>query len=345
MLFKITTNPAPPNPKVSDTEFKAFYPAVNANMEWCTLEPYIEQAEDLFIKPAISDAFYDVLDTEYTATGTIADPEQATTFRLLRVALANYVMFLAMPDLAMRLGDGGTMENNSGDTMPVRQWVFKETRWNAYRKAYRFLDSALVYMEDQVAADNADFATFEASDAYTVSRRYLIPDAATFQRYYNINRSRLTFVALRPYIEKAQELYVRPLLCDLYDEILTQYAAGTLTAANNTLLEHIRRYLAEATLTEAFPDLNFVNDGQGWITIADPDAATIAGDQLSQMQQNQLTRAETNAASFRLAIENHIYTNLDDYPTYKASSCNEIEDTENNTANPETDPEAGAFII
>ena len=172
MLFKVTTDPAPPNPKVSDTEFKLFFPSINRSGEWCTIEPFIQMAEDQEIIPAISQEFYDVLETEYQSSGTIADTNKAYTFRLLRTALAHYAMAIGMPMLNMRMGDGGVAENSSNDIIPVRQWVFQGSRWEILKQAYKYLDMALAHMESQVSAANVDYDTFANSDAYTISARF-----------------------------------------------------------------------------------------------------------------------------------------------------------------------------
>lgn len=52
-----------------------------------------------------------------------------------------------------------------------------------------------------------------------------------------------------------QETFIRPLLCDdLYDELCTQVAAGTLTAANQTLLDD---YIKPVHIRYAFADFLF----------------------------------------------------------------------------------------
>lgn len=343
-FFKVITDPAPNNPTVGDTEFKQFYSAINRNMDWCTLEPFITQAEEIYIIPFISQEFYDTLHTEYQATDTIADIKQAKAFSLIRMALAYYTIYQGMPHLNTRIADAGIMENVNEGTQPARQWVFYHNRWEACKTAYAFLDIALAYMEKEIAGGATEFDDFKNSDAYTITKDLLIPNATTFNQFYNIQESRKSYVAFRPYIRKAEQLHLKPVLCDLFDEIKTQYLAGTLTAENTALLPYIQRILAEYTMIEAIPDINIIHDSDGFKVIENPHSSVISQQALANMIQQLNTKAETNSAQFKIELENFIYANLDDYPTYKDSDCNQIaEDDDVTSCEDEITP--GAVII
>jgi len=354
MLFKVTNTGAGPNAKIEDTEFKRFYPAANRNMAWCTLEPFIQQAEDSFIIPAIGLPFYQVLETEYQADGEIANGAKAYTFRLLRTALANYAMYLALPQLNLRIGDAGVNETSASDINPVRQWTFNTGRWESAKTAYQYLDMALSDMETQVIAGNTDYEAFKNDEAYTESKELLIPNARKFQRYYNLQNSRRSYTTLRPYIQKAEELNLRPILGPLLDEIKTEFLANTLTAENEAILPLIQQLLAEYTVVLALPDLNFVNDGDGWRVIENQYGVGSGQDSNLRNQLQQMhTRAEQNAAQFEIALKDQLYANLDDYPTFRDSNYNDLTVDSNDDGITDAEeeelygdcPEDGAFII
>lgn len=350
MLFKITTDPAPADPKVKDTAFKEFYPSVNRNMEWCTITPYIQQAEDFEIVPAIGQAFYDILNSEYEASGVINDATKARTFRYLQTALAHFSAYIALMQLNVRVGDAGTNETSSDGVTPIRQWVFNGSRWETAKTAYKYLDMALEHMEAQVDAANTDYDTFKTSEAYTVSIELLIPNARVFQKHYNIKTSRRAYTSLRPYIKKAEELSLKPILCELYDEIKTQWQSNTLTAANEALILTIQSLLAEYTILQSIPDLNFVNDGEGWMISENNYDSRPAQNNLSQSVQQLLTRAEQNAATYELQLKNLIYSDLDSYPTFKDGHCNDLTEDLDDDGVADIDcmndtPDPGAVII
>jgi hypothetical protein len=349
MFFKVTTTPVPPDPKVSDTDFKEFSAAINKNTAWCSMEPYVEEAEDFEIIPAISQEFYDVLNNEYQSSGTIDDPVKAKTFKYLKKSLANFTSYIALMRLNVRFGDAGANETASQDVQPIRQWVLNGNRWEIVKAAYKYLDMALEHMESQVEAGNADYDAFKNSEAYTISRELLIPNATTFQNHYNIKTSRRAYTLLRPYIRKAEVLKIKPLLCELYDEIKTQFQENTLTAKNEAILPAIQRLLAEYTLQQAVPDLNFVNDGEGLLISENVYDAKPESNTISQGLQQMLTRSEHNAAIYETQLMNTIYAALDDYPTFRDGSCNDLTEDSDDDGIPDVDcyedPEPGAFII
>lgn len=324
MLFKVTNPAAGANPQVKDTEFKTYYPSINRSMEWCTLEPFVQMAEDQHIIPAIGPDFYAVLETEYQTNGTIADEHKAYTFRLLRTALAHYAVYIAFPQLNLRISDGGVNETSASDVAPVRQWVYNYSRWETAKQAYKYLDMALAQMESRVLAADTDYDVFKTSEAYTESMELLIPNARKFQRFYNLQNSRKSYTALRPYILKAEDIFLRPVFGDFFDEIKAQHLAGTLTTANAGILPYFQKLLAEYTVVLALPDLNFVNDGDGWRVVENKDSGDPMN--LREMLQQLHTRAEQNAETFLIELKNILYADLDDYPTFRDSNYNELGD-------------------
>lgn len=324
-LFKIITSPPPPAPEVKDSDLGEFAPGINANSAWKTFSPFIAQAEDIFLVNHIGQEFFDLLDEQYNGDGIDPESKLAKVFHLLRTALGAYTSYLAMPELALRAGDAGIRENNNRDTTAARQWVYKENMWKAQLKAYSFLDRALQIMEAEVVAGNQDFNTFKNSDTYTINRKYFIPSASQFAQYFNIANSRQTFVKLRPYMDKVQERDLRPFLGDeQYEELKAQFLAGNLTEPNERLMSSLRRFLAELTVVECIGDLNFIQDGSGWVTVENSEEGRPAGDRLSQSIQQMQTKAELNAKRFRMATEELLYANLDDYPLFRDSNANEL---------------------
>lgn len=349
MLFKVTTSPTPANPQIKDTEFKKFFPAINRGTEWCTIEPFVQQAEDNEIIPAIGLDFYNILNDEYQANGTIANDTKAYTFRLLRTALAYFAMYKSLPQLTLRIGDAGTNENTTDGTAPVRQWVYNGSRWEIVKTAYLYLDMALEHMEKQVKAENTDYDAFKDSDAYTVSIELLIANAREFQQYYNIKTSRRAYTALRPYIRKAEELKLKDVLYELYDEIKEQIADDSLSDENTALLPDIKRLLAEYTLIYAIPDINFINDGEGWMISENNYDSRLTPNQIDKSLQHLQTRAESNAAQYEIVLKNVLYSNLDDYPTFRDGVGNDLTEDSDGDGIPDVevddDPGIGAVII
>jgi len=342
-LFRVITGTTYEDAGVKDTDFKLFYPAVNRNMAWATLEPYVKQAEECFIAPWISDAFYqevelcylDLPKTEVIAlcnpagfykTKIESIPVKDLVVYYLRIASAYYTIYAAMPHLNMRIGDAGLLETNPSDALPVRQWVYNDTRWAALKTGYKYLDKALALMESEIESGSPEFEKYKLSTAYTVSKELLIPNASTMDKYMNIQGSRRAYIGLRPYILKSEKLYISPFLMEMYDEIKTQHTSGALTAANALLLGYIQPLLAEYTIIEATPEINLINQGDGWKVIDTTDGMTMSKDSYKEAIQHLITKAAQNADYYKAELERFLYANITDYPTFETSDANKDKD-------------------
>ena len=325
-LFKIIDNEPESNAKIRNTDFKDFYSALNLNMAWKTVKPFIEQAEESYIIPYLSRAFYDEIESEYQNDDTIhADKAKAVKF--IRTALAYYTVYYAMPHINIRIGDAGVQETSATDALPTRQWVYKGTRWDALNRAYENLDKALSFMEEKVALLSTEFDTFKSSDAYTITKELFIESASTLNDYFFINNSRRAYMSMRPYIKKSETLYIIPLLGESFvDELKTAFKANTLSANQSTLLGKIRPVLAEHAIQEATPEINLINEGQGWKVVETTDGMTITKESHRDNITGLLEKANANAVYFKSILEGYLYGNLDSFPTFRDSDFNKDKD-------------------
>lgn len=363
-FFRILNGTEYPKAKVKDTDFEQFYPAINTNMAWKSLEPFAYQAEQCYIVPFISEAYYQELSLEYSKL-PIAEVQQLCTptnsanfiqtipvadlvFYYLRCASAYYTIYDALPHMNLSIGDAGVTEKTPDQTMPVRQWTYKNTRWDAYMKAYKMLDRAIQLMESEIEKDANAFIKYSSSEAYSVSKQLLLPNATVLSEYINIRGSRRAYIGLRPYIAKSERLYLRPLLgTDFYTELKSQHTAGTLTAENTAILPYVRAFLAECATIESVPEVNLYNAGDGWRILETMDGITASKAVQDRSLQHLITKAEENRDYHRAELEGFLYTNLDDYATFKADEVANKESTTNqeeDQAFEDEELEGGAFI-
>lgn len=355
---------------VKDTDFMQFYPSVSANMKWKSLLPYADQAEKCYILPYISSAYYQDLSLKYNnlpVAGVLKlctpansesfvteIPVEAQVFYYLRCASAYYTIYDAMPHINIIIGDKGIHEPAVENMAGVRQWAFKNTRWDALLKGYQFLDKAIELMEEEIddAPDTA-FPKYKNSDAYSVSKELIIPTAKTLSQFINIKNSRRAYMSFRPFIRNAETLYIRPLLgSDYYLELKTALKSfDTQTtetkAAINALLPHLQAYLAQCAIVEATPELNLYNDGDGWKVLESTDGMSMTKEAAANKIQHLISKAEGNMTYFRAELEGFIYENLDDYPTFKAdaSANKDHEDNQEDETDTEDDTLCGAAFF
>ena len=118
-------------------------------------------------------------------------------------------------------------------------------------------------------------------------------------------------------------MYLEPLLGEAFvEEIRTAFIANTLTSDQVTLLERIKPWIAECTIIESTPEINLINEGNGWMIVESTDG--IISNKMAQMETLKMLagKAGTNAAVFKQRLESYLYQNLDLFPTFKASNYN-----------------------
>tara|TARA_R110002096_G_C14661308_1_gene728013 strand:+ start:15496 stop:16434 length:939 start_codon:yes stop_codon:yes gene_type:complete len=165
------------------------YVSVSKNTKWESLEPYVLQADRKYIKNLVGDLIYD----DYAATEP-TDAKQKQVFELLREASANLAWFIYLPLANVNVTDGGISVNSGEDYKAAEWWQIRDLRRSLLDAGLMALDEALKIME----ANETDFITWTATESYTVFNELFVKKTETFDRWFSINTSRKTFLALRP---------------------------------------------------------------------------------------------------------------------------------------------------
>lgn len=119
---------------------------------------------------------------------------------------------------------------------------------------------------------------------------------------------------LEPTIISVQDLYLRDILGkDLYDELITQINANTVTSLNQTLLnDYIEPYLINKVISESVIDLTYKLRNKAIMT-TNSDFGQVANlTDLSKVQGQYNNRAE----GYRNLLETYMCDNGSDYPLY-----------------------------
>lgn len=95
----------------NEVDLKNILGGVQQTITWQTMEPFVKQAELEFVVPAIGEELYD----ELIAVVNASDLQQKLIDRL-SIAVANYALAGALPQLVTVIGDAGAAMNNQGVT-------------------------------------------------------------------------------------------------------------------------------------------------------------------------------------------------------------------------------------
>ncbi|MDJ1468160.1 DUF6712 family protein [Xanthocytophaga flava] len=245
-------------------DIKRFLAGNQKNLSENTIMPFVEQAEIRYIIPVIGNEFFTELDEYYNpAEGDTPEANSKLDLAIARIqrSLAYYTLLDALPFLNVTVGNIGVQESNSEKSSPVRQWSYVELITTTTENADTFLDNALEFLEKK--AD--DYTTWKESDAYTQSKELFINNAKELSKYLLTNNSRRVYLALRPFIARAEDLYIKPAIgTELFAEMKAYVLDSEQPEPYQPIVYGlIQKALAQLTLFLSIPEVQFVTTGFG----------------------------------------------------------------------------------
>ena len=235
-------------------EIKAVLP-VGAGNDYNRLKPHIANAENRYIKPLLGTNMYDELveffEADYPATPNNAQIAMKELLGKVQFSVIHLAYFIGFDFLNVSVSDAGFLRTESTEKKGL--FRYQEDNLKDYFKNAGFdaLDDVLVYMEENIA----NFSEFKSSASWTEFREMFIPTVKILEQIpFNINGSRLTFLALKPYFSYIEDTELSKLLgaitfAEIKDEMAKDQPAAKVTA----ILPYIRKpliYLASAMLME-----------------------------------------------------------------------------------------------
>lgn len=334
-VFKLSAGAQLATATVGQTDFKRQYPEVNHSMLWLELLPYVEQATDLYCIKYIGSEVYDDLVDKYQAGTPALSAKEARLLELLQRAVAYYTIAHALPKKLNVLSTMGNMTNSpEGGAAPVSQWSHKNTLWSVTKDADRFLDEVLQYLQDDSISDTPAFSAWKTSSAYTYDKADYFRSTADFQGYHNINDSHRTYKALLPYVKKAQDKYILPILGKTqHGALLTAIKNNTASDIQKELLDLIRKCLAEYTIAMAVPALTVLIEDDGIKVVSRTDnmdsKSAVASAFFKEAAAGHQATAEQYGRTFQADLIDFLFKNKTSFPYWMESEyyLNSLSDT------------------
>lgn len=233
------------NPKME--EVRKYVP-VSVSSEFDSLAPHVANAERDYLIPVIGQETYDILQEHYT--GSTESEKKTKLLELVQSAVLHIAYWIGYDLLNVEVTDGGFRRTES--TAVKGLWKYQDENLKGYFRTNGFngIDTVLQYLEDNATA----FPEFSASKEYTVLKSSFIPNTLIFDRIVFINRSRLTFLRMRPHMQLVEDAEIAPILGPVaYEYVKSQMTSDTPDDKVVKLLEYIRKpvaYLASAYLME-----------------------------------------------------------------------------------------------
>lgn len=236
-------------------QFRA-HVAVNQDTELASFAPDLQLVERERLRPLLGPALYNELqalsdeEVEQLLAPGNADV-RAELLRLVQGAAANLATLDYLALNQVQISDAGIHINSDSSRKTAFQWQIDELRVSFRRKGFNALEAALEYLDEHI--DAPALAAWATSPAAVASHQYFLATARQFSEHYNINCSRLTYLALLPTLRKVERFDLEPALgTEFYLELKEQLKDRDLSADNRELLElYLQPALAHLVVAKA----------------------------------------------------------------------------------------------
>jgi hypothetical protein len=236
------------------SEIKTILP-VGAGNDFNRLKPHIENAENRFIKPMLGLEMYMALATLYDTEQSQepADDEKLRRELMQKVqfAIIHLAFHVGFDFLNISVTDAGFQRIETERTKGLYKYqedaiksFFAETGFNA-------IDDILTFLELNIDS----FEEFMTSENFNKLITSFLPTVKVIEEIpFNIHRSNLIFLALKPYIAYIEDTAIRKVLGEtIYGTVKNEMANEVVDVKVTVLLDYIRKpliYLASAMLME-----------------------------------------------------------------------------------------------
>jgi len=216
--------------------------------------PYIEEAQETFIKPVLGIGLYEQLQ-DALALDPVS-PDDGTTLEnlaklleIVRKPLALYALWLGADEFGVSVSSQGiqVIETPTHKTAP--QYRVQNLKENWIRRANTALDLVLKFLDNH----REDYPAYICQDADLFIRNTL-----EFNSEVDIRESRRVFVALKPVIRSVERKYIRPALSsELFDEMKQVLQSNAeMSKEQKALMDLIRPSLAHLTISRALMEIS-----------------------------------------------------------------------------------------
>ena len=187
----------------------------------------------------------------------------------LPVALHAYRRYVPSADLSH--SDKGRQIFVSEQEKPAFEWMIDKDNQNLLALANEATDNLLEWLDENIAtceADGTPFLAWGSCQTLRDRRQLFISSADQMDGIYSIGRSRLTFLALVPFLKQTQATDIRSCFTlEKFAELKAQHLADGVSEANMPLFELLVQPMALLALSQAvkrlsseiLPDGIFIN--------------------------------------------------------------------------------------
>jgi len=253
--------------------------------------PYIDEAQESFIKPVLGNVLYNqlqdlmALDPVPPDDG-ITEANLVKLIEMIRKPLALYALWLGADEFGVSISSQGiqVIETPTHKTAP--QYRVQNLKENWIRRANAALDLVLKFLDEH----RENYPAYICQDADLFIRNTL-----EFNSEVDIRESRRVFVSLKPVIRSVEKKYIRPALsAELFDELKQVLQSNAeMSKEQKALMDLIRPALAHLSISRALMEISIYVLDWGIFDTAGNTFANVSSKQASNKDRISIM-AEAN---------------------------------------------------
>jgi hypothetical protein len=336
-------------------EFKK-YIAIDANTSMATLQPYIDEAEQMYIVPLLGQAFYDYYHPLYQSyinlPNTALSTQNAKILPYIQRCLAYYTQLLAIPHLAITFGDMGVRQHRADDSDAAPRWLIEKLQFNALKNGDIHADKLLEFLEKNATAVAGNYEQwFADAVANTRMSGYIVYSSAVASKHISINNSRRVYLQIRNKIRDIESRIIPKLIGkDQYDELVVQLQTGSTTDASKRLIEKLEPIISKRALFMQLPFMRVQVTEHGLFVYSGTDDLIILGQlatdaDIKILRMQLMDEKELGYLADEDELRQFILDNISDYPLIKASAAYTVQPDPGPTWESKNDPDNKFFSV
>lgn len=239
------------------------YVTISGGLDITSLQPDLNRVEKQLLPKFLGEQLDEVTAEYALANYDVEEMEGRLKDLLLQIrpAAALLALFRFAPLNSIQISDSGYQMVSTADFKQAFQWMKDDAVGYLAQYGYAAIDDCLRFLE----VNKEDYPLWaEDSAVYTVNKQYLVNDAVTYNKHFNINESRLTFIALLPMISRAETFTIAPAIsAALYAEIKAEILSNDLSEDNLALMQWLQPALCLYAMERALAILPLVVSGNG----------------------------------------------------------------------------------
>lgn len=280
------------------------YITVAGSFEFSDIESYITKAVNKFTYRYVGNLHVTLADV---ATGTNADIKNEAREHL-RSVLANFAWFLYIPTAQLIIDGSGISISTNQERKSPEWWQIKDLRRECLQSGHDSMDMLLGILEE-----NPDVFTDYAEKYSTINRELLVWNARLFSKYYHINESRHTYLALQPTLRLVEDQYINKFLCS---ELISQLK-GEVTGKKLEVQTSIHKAIVAFTINKVASMGLFILDESGlkvnFDTFIDGRRENVSYGKSADQIQNLISEQLNNGLNYLQDVSEIITSNLQEF--------------------------------